>query len=166
MSDAGEAVDPYADAEPESTDADVDVSEIWEGQDETLYERLGGAYGIAGAVDVLTDRLFHNDTANQNPVTAEFHENYDPAGFKYLVTAWSIQYTGGPEVYPGRGMDAAHEDLEVSELEFDVVRTEIKATLYHVGVPEQEIREFMAVIDMFRDKVVADKHRDESWEAP
>ena len=49
---------------------------------------------------------------------------------------------------------------------FDVVRTEIKTTLYQVGVPEQELREFMDIIDMFRDKVVADKHRQEDWEAP
>ena len=28
--------------------------------DATLYERLGGCYGIAGAVDVLVDRLFKN----------------------------------------------------------------------------------------------------------
>ena len=136
------------------------------GEGETLYDRLGGVYGIAGAVDVLTERLFNNATANQNPVTAEFHEEHDPAGFKYLVTAWSVTYSGGPDVYPGRGMEGAHEELEVTELEFDVVRTEIKATLYHVGVPEQEIREFMEIIDMFRGEVVADKHHDEDWVAP
>ena len=142
------------------------MSEAGMEERESLYERLGGAYGIAGAVDVLTERLFENDTANQNPVTAEFHEEHDPAGFKYLVTAWTIEHAGGPEVYPGRDMEAAHDELEVSELEFDVVRTEIKATLYHVGVPEQEVRELMNIIDMFRDEVVADKYRDESWTAP
>lgn len=63
-------------------------------------------------------------------------------------------------------MEKAHEDLEVTERGFDVVRTEIKNTLYYVGVPHQEMKEFMDVIDMFRDQVVADKHRDESWEAP
>jgi hemoglobin len=131
-----------------------------ESDTESLYDRLGGAYGIAGAVDVLTERLFDNDTANQNPVTREFHETHGRAGFKYLVTAWTIEHAGGPDVYPGRGMEEAHEELEVSELEFDVVRTEIKATLYHVGVPEPEIRELMGIIDMFRDEVVADKHRE------
>lgn len=46
------------------------------------------------------------------------------------------------------------------------MRTEIKTTLYQVGVPEQETREFTAIIDMFRDEVVADQHRDESLEPP
>lgn len=137
-----------------------------EREEESLFERLGGVYGIAGAVDVLVERLYENETANRNPAVREFHENYGKEGFKYLVTAWSIEYSGGPEVYPGRDMQEAHEELEVTELEFDVVRTEIKTTLYHVGVPEQELREFMEVIDRFRDEVVADKHRDESWQAP
>lgn len=143
-----------------------DEEKIPDYEGESLFERLGGVYGIAGAVDDLVDRLYENDTANQNPAVREFHENYGKPGFKYLVTAWSIEYTGGPEVYPGRGMQEAHEDLEVSELEFDVVRTEIKTTLYQVGVPEPELREFMDIIDVFRDEVVADEHRDENWETP
>ncbi|MFQ3320832.1 MAG: hemoglobin [Natronomonas sp.] len=133
---------------------------------DTLYERLGGIYGISGAVDVLVDRLYENDAANENDAVQEFHENYGKEGFKYLVTAWSIEYSGGPAVYPGRGMSEAHEELEVTERGFDVVRTEIKNTLYNVGVPHEEMSEFMAIIDSFRDRVVADKHRDEDWEAP
>jgi hemoglobin len=137
-----------------------------ETEGETLFERLGGVYGIAGAVDDLVDRLYENDTANKNPAVREFHENYGRAGFKYLVTAWSIENSGGPKVYPGRDMTEAHEELEVNELEFDVVRTEIKTTLYQVGVPEQEAKEFMDIIDSFRDEVVADKYREMGWEAP
>lgn len=132
---------------------------------ESLFERLGGVYGIAGAVDDLVDRLYENDTANQNPAVREFHEKGGQPGFKYLVTAWSIEKAGGPEVYPGRDMVEAHEELEVTEREFDLVATEIKTTLYQVGVPEQEMNEFMEIIERYRDEVVADKHRDESWEA-
>jgi hemoglobin len=143
-----------------------DEEQIPDYEGETLFERLGGVYGIAGAVDVLVDRLYENDAANENDAVQEFHDTYGKEGFKYLVTAWSIEYSGGPAVYPGRGMEGAHDDLEVTERGFDVVRTEIKNTLYYVGVPHQEMTEFMGIIDMFRDKVVADKHRDESWEAP
>lgn len=149
-----------------NTEPTGDEDRIPDFDGESLYERLGGVYGIAGAVDVLVDRLYENDAANENPAVQEFHDNYGKAGFKYLVTAWSIEYTGGPAVYPGRGMEEAHKDLEVSERGFDVVRTEIKNTLYDVGVPHEEMKEFMMIIDMFRDKIVADKHRDESWEAP
>ena len=39
----------------------------------SLFDRLGGVYGIAGAVDVLADRLYENASANQNPHVQAFH---------------------------------------------------------------------------------------------
>ncbi len=123
-------------------------------QSPSLFDRLGGIYGIAGAVDVLSDRLYDNASANQNPHVQAFHDQKGHAGFKYLVTAWSIEQTGGPTCYPGRDMLESHAHLQVSEFEFDIVAGEIAATLYHVGVPQQEHREFMAIIESYRSMVV------------
>ncbi len=120
----------------------------------SLYERLGGTYGIAGAVDVLVDRLYHNASANVNPHVDAFHSQQGQAGFKYLVTAWSIEQTGGPQCYPGRDMAESHAHLFVTEFEFDIVAGEIAATLFHVGVPQQEHKEFMAIIESYRSMVV------------
>jgi hemoglobin len=121
----------------------------------SLFERLGGIYGIAGAVDVLTDRLYANASANLNPEVDAFHRRQGQPGFKFLVTAWSIEQTGGPKCYPGRDMRESHAHLKVSPREFDIVAMEIAATLNHVGVPEQEHRELMAIIESYRDMVVA-----------
>ena len=120
----------------------------------SLYDRLGGTYGIAGAVDVLVDRLYDNVSANRNPHVQAFHLMKGHAGFKFLVTAWSIEKTGGPACYPGRDMAPAHAHLQVTDTEVDVVATEIAATLYHVGVPAQEHEEFMAIIESYRAQVV------------
>jgi hemoglobin len=68
-----------------------------------------------------------------------FHGTYGKAGFKYLVTTWSIEYSSGLAVYPGRSMAEAHDKLEYSGLELDVVRTEIKTSLYQLGVPEPDL---------------------------
>jgi hemoglobin len=130
------------------------------GDGESLYERLGGVYGIAGAVDDLVDRLYHNNALNQNPAVREFHEEGGEAGFKFLVTAWSIEATGGPAVYPGRDMAEAHDDLDVTEREFQMVYDVIQASLYQVGVPERETDEFMEIIESYRDMVVADRDYD------
>lgn len=121
----------------------------------SLYERLGGTYGIAGAVEVLVDRLYSNASANGNPAVAAFHALNGHAGFRYLVTAWSIEKTGGPACYPGRDMTTSHAHLGVSEADFDVVALEIAATLSYVGVPMQEHREFMDIIESYRPMVVA-----------
>ena len=120
----------------------------------SLYERLGGIYGIAAAVDHLVDRLYVNGAANANPKVAEFHAQLGHAGFKFLVTAWSIQECGGPQIYPGKDMREAHKHLSVTVREFDIVATEIKASLYHLNVPEREFDEFMAVIYSFQSMVM------------
>ena len=121
----------------------------------SLYDRLGGVYGIAQAVDVLTARLYVNGAVNANPVTAQFHGLGGQAGFKFLVTAWSIEQTGGPKVYAWRDMREAHAHINVSEREFDIVATEIKTSLYHVNCPDQEMNEFLAIIESYRSEVVA-----------
>lgn len=123
--------------------------------DKSLYERLGGIYGIAGAVDILVDRLYTNASANMNPEVHKFHQQHGQAGFKFLVTAWAVEHTGGPKCYPGRDMREAHAHLNVSQHDFDVVALEIAATLSYVGVPEQEHKEFMDIIESYRPMVVA-----------
>ncbi|MHA6344732.1 group I truncated hemoglobin [Roseivivax sp. CAU 1761] len=125
----------------------------------TLFERLGGVYRIAGAVEILVDRLYDNASANLNRAVDEFHRQGGHAGFKFLVTAWSVEATGGPRCYPGRDMRESHAHLNVTERDFDIVRLEISATLHYVGVPEREHDEFMAIIDSYRDMVVAPEHR-------
>ena len=123
--------------------------------EESLYDRLGGIYGIAGAVSILVDRLYSNASANMNPAVDAFHKQQGHDGFKFLVTAWSVEQTGGPRCYPGRDMKESHAELGVSEHDFDVVALEIAATLSYVGVPEREHREFMDIIESYRSMVVA-----------
>ncbi|MDN5749368.1 MAG: group 1 truncated hemoglobin [Pseudonocardia sp.] len=123
--------------------------------DETLYERLGGTYGIAGAVDVLVDRLFLNVGVNANEAVHAHHG--DPAnapGYKFLVTAWTIEATGGPTCYPGLDMEKAHDTLNISEDNFNAVAFEIAATLNFLGVPAAEHKEFMDIIESYRSQVV------------
>ena len=122
----------------------------------TLYERLGGAYAIATAVDYLVERLHTNATLNKaNPKVDEFHTQKYKAGYKFMVTAWSIEAAGGPKCYPGKDMFAAHKDLGLTEYEFDVTAHEIRNTLYQIGVPRRETDEFMAIIESYRSKVIA-----------
>ena len=122
----------------------------------TLYERLGGAYAIATAVDYLVERLHTNATLNKtNPKVDEFHTQKYKAGYKFMVTAWSIEAAGGPKCYPGKDMFAAHKDLGLTDYEFDVTAHEIRNTLYQIGVPRRETDEFMAIIESYRSKVIA-----------
>jgi hemoglobin len=124
--------------------------------DKTLYERLGGAYAIATAVDYLIDHLQTNATLNnRNQKVNEFHTKQYKAGYKFMVTAWCIEVTGGPKCYPGRDMFESHKHLGLTDYEFDVTAHEIRNTLYQLGVPPQEIGEFMDIIESYRGKVLS-----------
>ena len=52
-------------------------------------------------------------------------------------------------------MRESHAHLSVTAREFDMVRTEIKTSLYQLNVPEREFDEFMAIIDSYEDMVVS-----------
>lgn len=122
----------------------------------TLYERLGGAYSIATAVDRLIDNLHRNETLNSaNAQVKEFHADKYKAGYKFMVTAWVIEVTGGPRCYPGRDMPSSHRHLGLTEYEFHVTAHEIRNTLYQLGVPRQETDELMGIIDRQRDAIVS-----------
>lgn len=137
-------------------EADPSTAAAVHTDDATLYERLGGCYGIAGAVDVLVDRLFKNVRVNANDTVHEHHGNpANAAGYKFLVTAWSIEATGGPKCYIGHDMTVAHEHLSIDPAGFDAVYLEIEATLFYLGVPDSETKEFMAIIESFRSEVVS-----------
>lgn len=123
--------------------------------DQSLYERLGGVYGIAGAVDVLVDRLFENAAVNANPAVHAHHGVAANApGYKFLVTAWSVEAAGGPSCYFGEDMVKAHDELSIDRAGFDAVATEIDATLNFLGVPDAERTEFMEIIESYRGQVV------------
>ena len=122
----------------------------------TLYERLGGAYAIASAVDHLIDNLHRNATLNNaNEKVKQFHVEEFKAGYKFMVTAWTIELTGGPQCYPGRAMLESHRHLAISEYEFEVTAHEIRNTMYQLGVPRVEIEEFMGIIERQRQDIVA-----------
>lgn len=97
---------------------------------QTLYERLGGAYAIASAADYLVDHLHTNETLNKaNKGVKDFHSDQYKAGYKFMVTAWSIEAAGGPKCYPGKDMFEAHKNLGLTDYEFDVTAHEIRNTL-------------------------------------
>ena len=121
----------------------------------SLYDRLGGTYGIAGAVDILVDRLFANVAVNANEAVHAHHGLAANApGYKFLVTAWSIEAAGGPKCYPGQDMLAAHAGLAIDTKGFNAVFKEIAATLDFLDVPEAEHEQFMSLIEKYRPEVV------------
>ena len=123
----------------------------------SLYERLGGVYGIATVVDELIDRLEVNEILNANPAIQKAHTTVPSAGLKFRLTAMVCQATGGPEVYHGRNMKDSHAHLNISNAEWDEMVRVFSQLLNDFEVPEKEQKELFALIGPTKADIVTAK---------
>jgi hemoglobin len=133
--------------------------------EQSLYERLGGAFAIAAVVDHFSDAVVQNPIVgqqSQNPALREWHtQNLGRLpGLKFMRTLWVCNVSGGPFQYtptvPGStvlGLEEAHRRLRISPAEFDEVAAELGRTLDAVGVPAQEKGEVLAAFAAHKGEV-------------
>ena len=120
----------------------------------TLYERLGGAYGVAVLVDAIVDRVSVNESLVANPYVAEAFARVPLAGLKFQVTAMLCAATGGPETYQGRSMRDAHAHLRITPPQWQAFVQELQAALAAAGIGERETTELLALVETSRDEIV------------
>jgi len=120
----------------------------------SLYERLGGVYSIATVIDDFIDRIMVDPRLNANPRVDEAHHRVSAAGFKYLVTEMVCWATGGPQQYTGRSMRDSHQDLMITEGEWQAFLDDFQQTLDKFGVPQAEQAELKAIVDSTRADIV------------
>ena len=133
--------------------------------EQSLYDRLGGAFAIAAVVDHFSDAVVRNPIVGQtsaNPQLREWHTNNlgRLPGLKFMRTLWVCDVSGGPIKYTGTepgstplGLEEAHRDLRISPEEFDEVAAELARTLDVVGVPEREKGEVLAAFAAHKGEV-------------
>lgn len=133
--------------------------------DQSLYDRLGGAFSIAAVVDHFSDALITNTIVGQssnNPALREWHTNNlgRLPGLKFMRTLWVCNVAGGPFEYsatrPGStpiGLEEAHRELRISPEEFDEVAAELGRTLDFFNVPEREKSEVLGAFAAHKDEV-------------
>jgi hemoglobin len=71
-----------------------------------------------------------------------------------MLVEMVCQATGGPCVYTGRNMKAAHAGMGISHAEFDAVVDDLVQTLNTYEVPEREQHELLALLAPLRDDIV------------
>ncbi len=133
--------------------------------EQSLYERLGGAFAIAAVIDHFSDAIVQNPIVGQrseNPALREWHTNNlgRLPGLKFMRTLWVCNVAGGPFQYtatePGStslGLEEAHRDLRISPEEFDEVAAELGRTLDVVKVPQVEKDEVLAAFAAHKGEV-------------
>ncbi len=133
--------------------------------EQSLYDRLGGAFAIAAVVDHFSEAVVKNPIvgqSSQNPALREWHTNNLARlpGLKFMRTLWVCAVAGGPFQYtatePGRtllGLEEAHRELKISPEEFDEVAAELGRTLDAVKVPQQEKEEVLGAFAAHKGEV-------------
>ena len=125
----------------------------------SLYDRLGGYFGIALVVDRFSDQIIKNPKLNKNPALKAWNKTEAEArlpGLKFGRTLWIAAAAGGPFVYTGLPLSEAHAEFHLAAEEFAEVGAEIVAALNFYQVPEQEQQELVAAYQASMSDVVTE----------
>lgn len=114
----------------------------------TLYERLGGTDGIRRIVDVLVDNH------SKNLVVAARFAGTDMEHLKQMAGDFFITGSGGPEIYTGKDMVAAHQHMNISGDEFVAVLDDAMNALKANDVGQREQEEVLYILYSLKDQVV------------
>src|SRR3954471_16983643 len=121
----------------------------WDSRSMTsIYEQIGGREAVSAAVDIFYARVVGD------PVLAPYFTRTDMRRQKAHMRAFLAVALGGPEVYRGRDMGAAHAGLGVTDEAFDRVVTHLVATLTELAVPAPLIEAIGAKLAPLRAVVV------------
>ena len=115
---------------------------------ESLYERLGSSEGITRIANDVVD----NHLANQ-AISSRFAET-NTAALKNAAATFFIAGTGGPNVYKGKDMLAAHKGMNISATEFMAVLDDALSALEKNNIGQREQEEVLFVLYSMRSQIV------------
>ena len=114
----------------------------------SLFERLGSESGIQAIANDLVD--LHA----QNPLISARFAGSDLSALKEAAATFFIAGTGGPDVYRGEDMLAAHRGMNISDAEFVAVLDDALEALARNGVGRREQEEALFILYSLKDSVV------------
>ena len=115
----------------------------------TLYQRLGGADGIARLVDDTVVAHLANPL-----VSTRYAQIKDMAHIKQLSREFFTMGSGGPSNYTGKGMLAAHKGMNVSEQEFLAVTDDIMEAMNKNGIEEDAKKDVLAILYSLKGEII------------
>jgi hemoglobin len=115
----------------------------------SIYDSIGGAPAVHAAVDDFYARVL------ADPKLAPFFTGTDMNRLKAHQRAFIAAAIGGPEIFSGRDMAAAHSGLGIADADFDAVVRHLVGTLAGLGVPEETIGQIGSTLAPLRADIVA-----------
>ena len=119
----------------------------------SIYEQIGGRESVAAAVDIFYARVLDDD------VLGPYFGSTDMRRQKAHMRAFLAVAIGGPEIYGGRDLAAAHAGLGITNDAFDRVVMHLVATLDSLGVPCEIVEAIVVKLAPLRAVVVSSEPR-------
>lgn len=113
----------------------------------SLYERLGATEGITRLASDLVD----NHMANS--AIAPRFANTDLPKMKHLAATFFTAATGGPDVYKGKDMLAAHKGMNISATEFNAVLDDALNAMQKNKIGQREQEEVLFAFYSMRPQI-------------
>jgi len=115
----------------------------------TLYQRLGGAEGMARLVDdVVAAHLL-------NPIVKTRFENVkDLDHLKQMAREFFSAGSGGPVSYTGKDMLGAHKGMNISEQEYLAVMDDIVGAMNKNGLGEDAKKDVIAILYSLKGEII------------
>jgi hemoglobin len=117
----------------------------------SLYDEIGGSAAVAVAVDDLYERILSDREL------APYFGHVDMRRQKTHMRAFLAAALGGPDIYRGRDMAAAHSHLRISGRAFDLVAGHLVGTLRGLGVVAAHVDAVVAKVAPLRALIVREE---------
>ncbi len=118
-----------------------------------LYERLGGAKGIATLVDDIVEAHMNNPLVKARFLP--YRGNPDHlAAVKQHTRNFLGAGSGGPEQYSGRSMPETHRGMNISEQEYMAVIDDILGALDKNKIDEQSRKDVLAIAYSLKEQII------------
>src|SRR3970282_921319 len=115
----------------------------------TLYQRLGGAEGIARLVDDLSTAHLNTPT-----VKTRFENIKDMEHTKRMAREFFCAGSGGSELYTGKDMLAAHKGMNISEQEYLAVMDDIVGAMNKHKLDEATKNDVIAILYSLKGNII------------
>ncbi|MGQ0429247.1 MAG: group I truncated hemoglobin [Gammaproteobacteria bacterium] len=114
----------------------------------SLHDRLGGEAAIKAVVDEFVANVGADARINQ------YFANADLERLKGHLVNQIGQASGGPQVYTGRDMKAAHAGMGIDEAAFNALVEDLVKALDKFAVPQQEKDELLGLLGPMKGDIV------------
>ena len=137
----------------------------------SLFDRLGGQQNIEAITDDWVTRMMADPRVNftrkgivqgglsiHHDRSMEWHpRDSDIKLLKIHIAEFLALASGGPSQYQGQEIKSAHEDLHITNDEFDASVGDLKASLDKMNVPNTEQKELLAIVESTREEIVEER---------